>query len=297
MKKFTIISLIIAAVFFVIGIILTIIGIFNNADILQMWRNGEFSIHSKALYGEDFDNVYNEDKFTEMLSCREDEITGLAVDIAAGSLVIKKSSDDMCHIMTSDDSKVECSLDNGVIRIKEDSDRKINFFNIGILNRSYTKTIIYLPEKKLQSINILMEAGCAKLYECEAESFTIEMQAGALYGVEAQKFNEFTAELKAGNIEMDKLYADKGTVKCELGNFSMSGGALGSADIECQIGNVEVFMRGKEEDYQYDVKVELGDADIGDVSYSEQKLQRGSDSNNQIKIDCEMGNVTVDFEQ
>lgn len=297
MKKFTIISLIIAAVLFGIGVLLTIIGLFNDGNVVNMWENREFSIQSGTLKDEDFDNLYNEDKFTEVLSCREDEITGLAVDVVEGSLVIKQSDDDMCHIMTSDESKVESRMDNGIVRIKEDSDGPFKWIHIGILNKSYTKTIIYLPEKKLKSIDIMMEAGNVKLYGFEAEKCTINMQAGALYGVEAQTFNEFTAKIKAGTIEMDELYADKGKINCELGNFSMLDGALASNDIKCQMGNVDLLMLGEEADYQYDVNVAMGDVDIGDMSYSGQDIHKGSDNSKEIKIDCEMGQVTVDFEQ
>lgn len=294
MKKFTITSLFLAATFLAFGIVLLLIGVFRNGDIKQMWNDGEFTISMQSNMEQDFDQNYKEAEFPEIFHSDTGEVSSIDIDINVGNLVIKTSDDNSWRVLSTGKKPVEAWQEEDTLKIVGESNRRF-FHQFPFFSNNYCRTIVYLPEDEIENIKITMSAGCVKLYNCKAENFSMDMSAGVLYAVDSQQFDSFTVELDAGSIELDEVVADSAMISCNLGDFTMAKGSFDEARINCDMGNVDLTLAGKEEDYGFDIDVDMGNVDVGSESYSGMDNKYNLDGAKKMEISCNLGNVTVDF--
>lgn len=148
-----------------------------------------------------------------------------------------------------------------------------------------------------------------------AEEFTMDVKAGS---VEAASINALQADL---TVEAGRLYVDEITVRDKseydvgagemilkdavlnnitmevgVGNTVIEGKLTGDNDITCGVGKIELKLAGDENDYSYDISAGIGDVDIDGSSYHgiDQRINNGTGNN--LRLDCGVGNITVDFD-
>ena len=109
--------------------------------------------------------------------------------------------------------------------------------------------------------------------------------------------DELSLEVGAGEIDITYLEARKAEISVGMGSFQTGGKLNEEADIECAMGYVEMYLSGKESDFNYDLGGSMGNVEIGDMSFSgfgqEKKIVNGASKN--IEVECSMGNITILF--
>ena len=111
------------------------------------------------------------------------------------------------------------------------------------------------------------------------------------------EFRNVEFEIGAGEIIVEHMSAQKCEASVGLGTFEYHGSILKHGDIECGMGNVELYLEGNEEEYNYEVECGVGNVNIGNTSIggvaTEKSINNHADR--LLEIECGMGNVTIDF--
>ncbi len=111
------------------------------------------------------------------------------------------------------------------------------------------------------------------------------------------EFRNAEFEIGAGEIIVEHMSVQKCDASVGVGNFEYHGSILKHGDIECGMGNVELYLEGNEEDYNYEIDCGVGNIDIGDYSIGGVATERtiNNHADRLLEIECGMGNVTIDF--
>ncbi len=190
------------------------------------------------------------------------KIRSIELDLGAGEIELKKSSNDQLHYEMSGAAKVYTKVSGDTLKIDTKLKKvSVEIFGIdgGNIAASAGEIVLYLPEKVYEEISI-------------------ELGAGTCTGM-IPECKEFSVDLGAGEIDLKD-------VKTE------------DMDIHVGMGEISLTVLGKEADYDYDVEVGAGEVNIGSRSYS--GIGSGGKQNNgsekEIEVECGMGEVTVSFE-
>ena len=110
-------------------------------------------------------------------------------------------------------------------------------------------------------------------------------------------FKNAEFEIGAGEIIVEHMSVQKCDASVGVGNFEYHGSILKHGDVECGMGNVELYLEGNEEDYNYEIDCGVGNIDIGDYSIGGVATERtiNNHADRLLEIECGMGNVTIDF--
>jgi hypothetical protein len=102
----------------------------------------------------------------------------------------------------------------------------------------------------------------------------------------------------AGTIELKELQAKDVSIECGVGRVFIEGTITGNNDITCGVGNVELNLDGEEDDYSYDIESGVGNINIEDDHYQSISDKRINNDGavGAFKLDCSVGNITVDFQ-
>lgn len=118
-----------------------------------------------------------------------------------------------------------------------------------------------------------------------------------------------TVEVEAEQLKSKKLKVESGAADCSFedarvgdvdivvgtGDFSLEGIVSGNVVVECGVGNVELGLRGKKADYNYEVECGVGSVEIGENTLADGiSIDNGSDR--EMKLTCGVGNIEIDYE-
>lgn len=129
------------------------------------------------------------------------------------------------------------------------------------------------------------------------DSFSAEIGAGLLEidGLYAQ---EFVLDVQAGQITAENFETNYLEADCGAGQIDLSGTVWKAADIECGLGSISCTLPGEQEDYDYELSWGAGEVTVGNDLFSgiyrEAEINNGS--SRLIKADCGMGQINITFE-
>ena len=95
---------------------------------------------------------------------------------------------------------------------------------------------------------------------------------------------------------MNVLNAD---IDVNMGECIFEGLISGNLDAECHMGNLELNLLGSQSEHNYNIECAAGNIEMDGYSMAalagERKIDNGADS--EYDISCNMGNITVEFEE
>lgn len=111
-------------------------------------------------------------------------------------------------------------------------------------------------------------------------------------------FDNTTINLSAGKVTIEGIDTNNCTLRVGAGELKYKGKIQNNLKVDCGAGNVEVELKGDEEDYNYDVDVGMGQIEINDTSYAGIAIQKNidNDSNNLIELKVGAGNIKIEIE-
>lgn len=196
------------------------------------------------------------------------------------------------------------------------SSKEISFTNISDLDIDIEYCRIEIEEydgeeiivdiiDSLNSIKYSEEDGTLKIKQKFKTKFGIsgfnfntdDMQV-VMYIPKGQIFDEIDIEIGAGSLEGSGLSAKEMDLKIGAGEIALKGDVNGDVTIECGAGNIELYLTGKEEDYNYKIQTGAGNISIDDNSYSGLATNRKINNNadNDFSIQCGVGNIEIYFD-
>ena len=95
---------------------------------------------------------------------------------------------------------------------------------------------------------------------------------------------------------MDILNAE---IEVSMGECIYEGLIKGNLEAECDMGNLELKLSGSQSEHNYQIECAAGNIDMKGFSVAgfaaEKNIDNGADS--EYDISCNMGNITVEFEE
>lgn len=128
---------------------------------------------------------------------------------------------------------------------------------------------------------------------------TIELEASAGYiNAGVLTTGELKIDTEAGAVDMDSAHVQELEIDCEAGAVTFAGAVESKLEADCNVGSVELFLEGKMADFNYEIDANAGSVDIDDQSYSglkkEKKLLHDGAAK-MAELDCSMGSIRVEF--
>lgn len=253
------------------------------------------------------------------LSLTADTLGSLEIDVEDCNVVIWKSEDANAWIlMDGNTNKAYYKIDNddgrSRLRIANEVEHHLGHWRNGPNDTVY----LWLPEGcKLEECDISMGAGYMDSCFLKAKEVKLNLGAGmvtadgfegadisVLVGAGELLAERVTAgnadfEIGAGHMSISELsVSGELDLEVSMGAAEVAGTISGDLDAECDMGEIVMNLTGSEDDHSYYVECGMGNVDVGSYSHggfaSHKSWNAGKSS--YFNINCNMGNVTVTFE-
>lgn len=228
-------------------------------------------------------------------SFASEEIRKLDLSLSAGEFLIRKKDAadgkiDLC-VTGFGECKYEVIGDTLVIDGYHD--------NIGIHTGSADKMIVDVPaDMKLEKVTAEMGAGQLIMDEIAAGEMEIHVGAGALE-LDSICADEFLVQLGAGQVIAEDVDILNAAVDVSMGECSMTGEIRGNLKANCDMGDLTMELLGSAEDHNYSVNCSAGNIDLDGYQMSVLAGQKEIDNeaDSEYELSCNLGNITVKFEE
>lgn len=256
----------------------------------------------------------------EQLSLTAENLGSLEIDVEECNVVIWKSEDANAWIlMDGNTNRLHYSIENehgrNELSIENEVEHHLGHWRNGPNDTVY----LWLPEGcVLEECEISMDAGYMDSIFLKAKKMKAELGAGMVTtgGFEGEEISitvgagELLAdriragtadfEIGAGHVSIEELaVSGKLDMEVSMGAAEVAGTIAGDLDVECGMGEIVMSLTGSEDDHSYYVECGMGNVDVGSYSHggvaSHKSWNAGKSS--YFNINCNMGNVTVTFEE
>ena len=293
MKKFAKGCLIFAGIAAAIGVVLCVIGMVlggeprlesfwksylsepDRLEISTEWYNDEPQTIEVTQVIEDGGNY-------DISEEASDQITNIAIELNAGSIQIKESSDDQIHLFVdSSRGGVKVDTSDNTLELIERTEKNWvwrNWYRNG--HNKGSKISLYLPaDKHFENVSIEVEAGDADVtqYALQAEYMTLSIGAG--------QFD--IADMNVGEAELD----------CGVGELNVAGRASGNITADCGVGEINLTLSDEQDNFNYSIDCGIGEVILGGDSYSSLGVSReiDNDAEKKMELDCGVGQIHVEY--
>ena len=285
MKKFMKGAAITGGIFFLIGLVVMLIGIGGGGikdmreksmaeleRVMEKFENIEFIDGINITF--EGTNIFDEniESYTDGTYVFEDCMASdLEILVGAGDLKIKYHNEENVTLEVSDEDKMQCYVEGDTLKIKG-----------GLITGtgSSSTMIVYLPENKNFN-NVAIDVG--------AGNIEIDKLTGS----------DTDINVAMGQVVISEMETDSLNIEVGMGNAEVKGNINYEAIVDCGMGQVVMELEGEGKDFNYNLDCGLGSlsvegvyhiAGIGD-SYV------NNDASMEMDISVGMGTVTVSFEE
>lgn len=301
MKKFTKITLTIAAILAALGIICCGIAAIMGA--------GWTTIHQKALAGEfDFGNwhIGNGIYYGSDHSGKQGKTESHTETFAASGIRSLKIDLD---VVDSLDFQISDSTDTISVEMEDGYEKYFSTNQDGSeLEITYNSaqhyfddepTITVVLPKECKNLALNLEIGVGDV-SMESEAFTAENLYLSV-GTGDVSMNQFStkkaAELQVGTGDVSVISGDyeKMNIQSEVGDVSFSGNVSDKLQVKAGTGDVSVSLAGKEKEYAFDLSAGVGDITLnGSLKGSfPAEYKSGSDGGTKVEVTAGVGDIDV----
>ena len=199
---------------------------------------------------------------------------------------------------------LESYVQDGTWHIKEFAKNHVSIFGISISLGNMSG----FQEKYMPHITITMPK------DFIADRFSLDVGAGvvdvdsihAIEGNLAVAAGELTVNrlsiteasnyhIGAGKMVLNDVAIKDIALDCGIGDVVIEGAVYGDNDISCGVGKVDLELTGNENDYSYSIDSGVGSVVINGNRYHDINKQIDNQTGNNLRLDCGVGNITLDF--
>lgn len=279
MKKFYAIAGIIAGVLIILGGVFTGVGIAAGAD-------KSFDI---------FDNVginigLPEAKNMEYTKLEDFNSIDVSANLAGIEIVKSDKTEYAVEYKLYSENPV-CEVNNGKLVIKENKSNYFFNFVFPKFNKysdSYIR--IYVPEGRLDSVKLDTDMGSVRVNGIESRYFDTDCDMGEVV-YEDVKAEDMNINADMGRVVFYGSITGRITAELDMGSAELKGYLDCDMDLDCSMGSVDITTYYSKDSYEYDI-----DTDMGSSSFDGNGGMQ-SDTVHKVKIDCDMGSVSMKFEE
>ncbi|CEK33515.1 hypothetical protein UMC2_07651 [[Clostridium] sordellii] len=201
-----------------------------------------------------------------------------------------------------DYGKINYKVKNNSLIINQESTIR-NLNNKSNFNKDDLSFIkIYIPsDKSFEKFSIISDIGNIDIRQMNLNNLDLSCNVGNIKvnncEINKSKFKNLEANLNLGNINSKNINVKNLlNTKNDLGNIDISGKVYGDIEVNCDLGNVDIEIDEKEKNYNYRLICDLGKIDInGKRKNKDVSLENNSDNN--LNIECDSGNIKLKFKK
>lgn len=257
----------------------------------------------------------------------------LDLEVADCNLYLEESEDDRIQLyVEGDELRYYYMIDGETLRIRNEgfllwgnhswSDdihiripKGYRFEEIGL---TLGEGICRAPALQAGEIILEIGAGVCEVTEMTADQADISVGAGQV-NIEDMTVETTEIVAGAGQIDIGRLTAETAEAEVGVGQFSVEkilasrlldlevgmgsaevGGTItGNLSLECDMGETQMHLTGSEDDHSYDVECGMGEVTIGSNGHGGFAAKRTWNDGKKscFEVNCNMGNVTITFEE
>lgn len=221
-----------------------------------------------------------------------DEIENLNLELTAGTFEIVEGDADKIIIRSA--KKIRTKVNNKTLSL--DTGKRVNVHFWGMTEEGHHVEITLPKGKEFHTIDVEAGAGQVIADSLKADEVELEIGAGSIMTEELAckkgKINVGAGESSVKNGTAEELDLDVG-----LGELYYKGSLTDDLDADCGMGNMDIYLDGTQEDYDYKINVGMGEISIGNDSYGGTSQSRtiDNDADADMDLDCGMGCIKIHF--
>ncbi|QQK07951.1 DUF4097 family beta strand repeat-containing protein [Miniphocaeibacter halophilus] len=282
-------STIIAIIFIIIGLIISIFAYFQYG-----WES--FSYNSKyGTIGFKYDkhNYGNNNKILSTESFSLDSFNNLDIDLEYTSVEIlpTKDSNPKIEIEYRNKSKVHYSISNNTLSLNDEHYRSSH------RNKNPNIIKLFIPENtEITSLECSLYLGELKISGVTCKKSTIETNLGSIH-IKDSNFENTEISLDLGEFVATNTILTNTEIENNLGSIEISGQVLGYNEMSVSMGAVNLNLKQDKDDTKIIADTDLGYIDVDGVSFkgiSEDNPINPTGSNI-IEIETNMGSIDINF--
>ena len=195
--------------------------------------------------------------------------------IYAGTVYFKTAATDEITVEskeTHENLGFQAYEKNGILYLKT-NDKVRTKKNIG--KGSITVT---LPKsQRFEDVNLILKAGELNMDEISADE--LEVKSGA------------------GEVFVENFTVNKAEFECGAGSISGAGDVANTLDIDCGVGEINLKLKGNQNDYDYDLECGVGEIKCGKDTYSGfgKDVYLDNQGSKKMNLECGIGQITIDY--
>lgn len=221
------------------------------------------------------------------------DISKLNIEAGGCKFFIAESEDENYYVEAQDTGKFQSYVHNGTLNLKVSKTYRLSQNTLKCTVTLYVPANVHLDE-----VNIELGAGIMTGNNLTADKMKLETGVGSI-SLEQVNASELKLSAGAGILEIKDMTTDRLNAEVGMGELVASGAINEQADVSCAMGNIELYLDGDREDFSYRLESVMGNITLDGSDYSglglEQTHNFNSAASKNINIECNMGNVEVDF--
>lgn len=302
MKKFACISLITAAVMFVLGWGLLITGgVMGGVTLIKEFavhgfsylREGLFEIVESVpldLIPEEVNINYNEayptiqgENVSNMQICGRDEVTDMKIYMMSGELSVKNCTTDDFGVDWEGVGKFQYYVEDGTLYV--------------ISTENFGNVTLYVPvDMNFESCTLAAAASNVDIDTIKAGDVSMYFGASEV-SIDLLEADGFTLESGKSSFEIAKGTIGDCVIEYDTGDIGYSGSILGNAEVTGSMGNLEMELWGDSDQFNYFIHSSMGSVDMPGydvVGWTQNKIIDNS-AGKDMTINSSMGNIEINF--
>lgn len=250
----------VALVFFVIGIVLTGIAVVCG-------------VHNRSFTNNRFFKFIINPKVEKLEYTVVDDFESIDINVDMADVVIKEGEEFAIEYALYEGTKYE--VKNNTLYVEKYKGKHFNIgFNLGSEKDTYLT--IYIPkDKELNIKNMEVDMGDTKIIN--EGYWTI---------------NNINIDADMGDVKIEGEVEGNIDIEADMGDVDVKGYLLCDISVDASMGDVDICTYYNDEYYNYEVDVDMGEKNIekngGEMLEGDYKFD--------IEVECDMGDVTLAFE-
>lgn len=225
------------------------------------------------------------------------EVQELNVKLGAGLFEIREKEESSDAIrLTFDASGVwEYSLQDGTLRVGMKEESMYLLW--GFKQNTGARCVIEVPKGiTFQNFTAKLGAGKLQIEGIKAQEMTLKAGAGQLELADLT-VEDFQLKVGAGQAVCENVTSQNAVMDIAMGECQYSGKIVKDLSVDCGQGNVEIAVDGAEADHNYDLDCGMGNILVGSMRAAGMGAQQtqDNDADSLYQVKCGMGNVTITF--
>lgn len=222
-------------------------------------------------------------------------IRELKLSLGAGTCIIseKDEADGVIDLYVSGTGGVDYFIKENALHVEGFKGN----YTIGFQEPENNNITLRIPKDMgFDEIDLEIGAGAAEVFNLKAREMEALVGAGELI-IDKAEIVEFEAEIGAGHLMAGGMHVWNADVDVDLGECSFEGIIEQELDAECAMGSMEFQLKGKEENYNYEIECSAGNIRLNGVEFSALGMEKyvNNGAANTFELSCDMGNITLNF--